>query len=129
MKNILVLILTLSSILSSCERHNTVSQEQEQENLDKLYLEIQILANSEQCIDSENWTFTAIGAKACGGPIGYIAYSLSIDVSSFLNKVEDYTKAQDRYNKKWGIISDCSVPEMPIGIECINEKTHFIYQN
>ncbi|MCF6213705.1 MAG: hypothetical protein L3J45_06735 [Flavobacteriaceae bacterium] len=126
MKNLIISIASLVLILTSCTS-NTLSQEQEQQLLDDLYLDIQTLANSEPCSNPEDWAFTAIGAKACGGPAGYIAYPLSIDTVSFLDLVTHYTKEQEKYNIKWGVFSDCSVAQPPSGIECLNGEPTFIY--
>jgi hypothetical protein len=42
-----------------------------------------------------------IGSKACGGPTGFIAYSLKLNTTDFLDKVEKYTNSQKRFNNKW----------------------------
>lgn len=85
------------------------------------------MVNSTLCTNPAEWTFTAIGSKACGGPTGYIAYSLKINVPEFLKKVENYTNAQNEYNKKWGIISTCEIMNPPSGVDCVNGKPTLIY--
>lgn len=54
-------------------------------------------SESKVCNDPDNWSYTAIGSKACGGPKGYIAYSNEIDVDAFLNKVEDYNRTEAEF--------------------------------
>lgn len=126
MKKIILGMQVLLLSFVGCTNQNT-TQEEEWQVLTEKYNHIVFMANSITCNDSENWDFTAIGAKACGGPTGYIAYSLQIDVANFLNEVAAYTDAQYRYNIKWGIHSDCMVEPMPVSIECVNNTAHLIY--
>lgn len=102
-------------------------QEQEHRELMDLFNELYELTFSETCIDESEWTYTAYGAKACGGPKGYIAYSTKIDSTTFLQKIENYTNAEKAFNTKWGIVSDCTITNVPIGIECKNGYPILIY--
>ncbi|WP_405610135.1 hypothetical protein [Polaribacter sp. Asnod1-A03] len=95
-------------------------QELDHKNLMELFTEIQDLSYSVSCTNINNWSFTAYGAKSCGGPKGYIAYSNQIDVDGFLEKTATYTQAEKEYNYKYGIISDCSLAPIPVSIECQN---------
>lgn len=126
MKQLVLVILVVINSFMSCTDQSS-SQEEEWQALVEQYERIVLIANSETCIESDNWVFTAIGSKACGGPTGYIAYSLNIDAENFLNQVASYTAAQNTYNIKWGIISDCSVPLMPSEVVCVNGNAEFIY--
>lgn len=96
--------------------------------LSNLYLEIVSLSTQDDCIDSTLWLYTPIGSKACGGPTGYIAYSIEIDVDVFLDKVDFYSQQQAIYNQKWGVFSTCDVPPSPIGVSCNNGSPVLIYQ-
>lgn len=124
LRNIWIFVLCLSLI--SCVDSGT-SVEEERQVLDEMRTEIETIANSEACINASDWLFTAIGAKACGGAAGYIAYSNKIDVDLFLNLVAAYTAAEKKFNKKWGIISDCSIVMPPTGINCEDGKPVFYY--
>lgn len=93
----------------------------------KKRLEIEALSKSKECTNLENWAFTAIGAKACGGPTGYIAYSLTVDTTKLLELISQYTSRQDLFNNKWGVISNCTLPQQPIGIECVDRKPVLLY--
>lgn len=95
-------------------------QEKDHQNLINMFDEISTLSNSVSCTDSNEWNFTPYGAKACGGPQGFIAYSNQIDTAQFLQKVKAYTLAEIAYNIKWSIISTCDVPLPPISVECQN---------
>jgi hypothetical protein len=102
-------------------------QEKEHRNLITLFDEIQNLVYAISCTDASNWTFTAYGSKACGGPQGYIAYSKNMDTTSLLKKVDEYAKSEKEFNIKWSVISDCSLPPQPIAIECINGYPNLKY--
>ena len=117
--SILIALLLLMSI-PSCNSDDDLSQEQDAQILREIFLEIENLALSVACENSADWTFTNYGSKACGGPGGFIAYSVNIDVEIFLELIEEHREKQQEFNKKWGIISDCSVPPQPIGVICQN---------
>lgn len=120
-------IFLLMGMCFSCSLDDESTKEQEAQNLEQLFSEIESMATSENCSDSAEWTFTGYGSKACGGPMGYIAYSTKIDTELFLEKVEKHRAAQKEFNQKWGIASDCSVPQQPAGISCENGNPVFEY--
>ncbi|MBN3582737.1 hypothetical protein JYB64_10115 [Algoriphagus aestuarii] len=121
------LIIPLLLIVSSCQLFESEQKENGLSELDELYAKIISLSESKTCTDSSEWKFTAIGKKACGGPIGYIAYSKGINEENFLDLVDQYTKLQEEYNEKNGAISDCSLEAPPSGISCENGKPVFFY--
>ncbi len=123
----LITLLFITAAAYSCSENGLLSQVEELKILNELYLEIRELAQGEACVDAGEWAYTAIGSKACGGPADYIAYPLSIDVESFLEKVEQYTAMQEDFNETWGIVSDCALPAAPIGIECVEGAAQLIY--
>jgi hypothetical protein len=102
-------------------------QETDHRELMALFDEIQNLAYTVSCDDAANWTFTAYGSKACGGPQGYIAYSSKINTVEFLKKIEFYTTAEKEFNIKWGIVSDCSIVNQPKEVVCNNGYSTLIY--
>lgn len=112
-------LILLLGILFSCN-NDEQTQEQESDNLQQMLSEIKSMANNESCTAAEEWRITDYGAKACGGPIGFIAYSSKIDTAKFLKKVEKHRNAQTNYNEKWGIVSDCSIPPQPNGVDCVD---------
>jgi hypothetical protein len=129
MKNIKFLFIAFCILLFSCNTDDSSSKETETQNMAKMHDEIisTSMVNSTPCTNPAEWSFTAIGSKACGGPTGFIAYSLKINVTEFLKKVENYTKIQDAYNKKWGIISTCDIILPPSRVDCINGKPTLVY--
>lgn len=126
MKKRTILIFFSLIFLLGCQQ-NDKSQELERQKLDEQYKEISDIANSITCENAEDWLFTPIGSKACGGPIGYLAYSIHIDTVSFLEKVSNYTNAERAYNEKWGVISDCMMATEPVSISCIDGEAHLNY--
>ena len=126
-KKLIALLFIIAATTYSCDESGVLSQLEELKILNELYIEIQELAQSEACVDAGEWAYTAIGAKACGGPADYIAYPLNINVESFLEKVAQYTAMQEEFNETWGIVSDCALPAEPIGIECIDGAAQLIY--
>lgn len=95
-------------------------QEIAHQELMVLFNDIQNLSYSLSCTDSSNWAFVGYGSKACGGFQGYIPYSKGIDTVLFLSKVDTYTNAENDYNKKFNIVSDCSLIAVPKSVECKN---------
>lgn len=102
-------------------------QEKDHRALMDLFNEISNLAYGTSCSDSSDWTFTAYGAKACGGPQGFIPYNKNIDIVPFLQKVEAYTNAEKEFNIKWSIASDCAIINSPKGVDCKNNYPVLIY--
>jgi hypothetical protein len=132
MKNILYILISFSLLLLSCNSdEDKSSKEEETQNLTTTYDEIitMSMVNTTPCTNSQEWAFTPIGSKACGGPVLFIPYSLKINVSEFLKKVDKYTTAQNEYNKKWGIISTCDVPLSPSSVDCVDGKPTLIYSD
>ncbi|WP_272150984.1 hypothetical protein [Tenacibaculum aiptasiae] len=108
-------------------KRTLTDQEKDHQKLMLLFSEIKNLVSSVSCTNKDKWSFTGYGSKACGGVQGYIAYSKEINVSAFLQKVKVYNQQEDEYNKKWGIISDCSFPAVPVGVDCVNGAPVFKY--
>ena len=129
MKFILLIVLTSFSAVAftSCSTVEETSMEEERVFLKEKYLDVLAFAQSKACNDPEEWSYTAIGSKACGGPTGYIAYSEKIDVEAFLKKVESYTRAEAVFNEKWGATSDCALAPEPVGVVCKNNQAILIY--
>lgn len=127
MKKINLLLVATILILSSCSHDDSALKIQEQQQLDALYQELISIAGSVPCTNSENWTFIAVGSKGCGGPFSYLAYPLSIDTISFLEKVSYFTSEQEKYNAKWNPISNCLAVQPPTDVVCTDGKPTFIY--
>lgn len=104
---------------------NNFTQEDDQRQMKNLIQEIDSLIGAEPCTDVANWKFTAIGAKACGGPSSYIAYPVQLE-DEILPKVTQFTSMQSTFNTKYGMMSDCAIVLPPAEITCENGKAVLI---
>lgn len=124
------MLLFFSSILvtlcTACDKAELNTRPADEKELRQLHEEILSFANSSDCTDPGQWAFTALGSKACGGPTSYIAYPKNSNSQHFLSLVERYTEAQQAFNKKYGLISDCMFIMPPKGIRCENNRPVFI---
>ena len=116
-----------SEEIISGEIKDNSSQQEDLIFLSDLFIEISTISSSVVCTDGQDWKYTPYGHKACGGPLGYIAYHEKINESSFLSKVKFYSHQQEIYNEKWELSSDCTVPPEPSAINCIEGTPVFIY--
>ena len=121
-------IFLLFGMCISCSQNDGLTQQEEAQKLGTLMSEIERLAVSKSCEYASEWRYTSYGEKACGGPVGFIAYATTIDTAAFLEKIAAHRAAEQAFNKKWGIISTCDAPVEPSGIICENGTPVFTYQ-
>lgn len=98
------------------------TQSQHKKALNKHLKEIEQMANNKHCQDPNEFAYAPLGSKPCGGPKSYIVYSKKIDTKNFLNKLSQYNMAEDNYNKRWGLQSDCAVAPVPTSLTCVNNR-------
>lgn len=127
MKSIALGLIFCALLQVSCSKDDHSSKDKDLKELEALYKEIDLMSKSNICVNAADWAFTAIGSKACGGPTNFIAYSTKLNTVEFLKKVQAYTEAQDKFNKKWRIYSDCMLIAMPQRVDCVNGKAELIY--
>ena len=60
-----------------------LAQGQETDILVSMFHEIYTLGTADSCLNGNDWKYTAIGSKACGGPQMYIPYSISTTYMQF----------------------------------------------
>ncbi|WP_199117413.1 hypothetical protein [Pedobacter sp. ASV28] len=115
-------------LTSGCDKDQTKSQNQQE--LKQLFAKIKILAESSTC-DNGNYElkFIGYGARGCGGPVGFLAYSSSIDINEFESLVSKYTELEKEYNKKWNVVSTCEVIMAPNAVTCKNGKPVLVYNS
>ncbi len=107
---------------------NLILQQDEKRAMSALIKDIDSLIQTQTCSDVADWEFTAIGAKPCGGPSSYIAYPKKL-AAEILPKVAEMTAKQMEFNKKYGLISDCSIVPEPTGITCEEGKAVLVKGN
>lgn len=141
MKNSFVL-LTIALVSFSCkttvdadnlpkpvpetQNNNSIVNTNEAEELENMKTAILNLVKSESCDGSAEWKAVGLGAKACGGPVSYIAYPVKIE-TELLEKVEQYNQKSAAYNKKHNLISDCMLVLPPDEVVCENGNPVFKY--
>lgn len=123
---IFAILVMVSSAFISCTTEE-ISKAQERTALNIMLSEIIEISESKICTDPDNWSYTAIGSKACGGPTGYIPYSNKIDVDQFLKAVKNYSQAEAKFNEKWGVVSNCTIAQKPIDLICEKNQAKLIY--
>ena len=119
--------IALLAIVFGCTNNTEFTKEEDLSELTALQEEIELLVDSGVCSENSDCESIAFGSKACGGPKTYLAYSTSINVELLQQKVATYNALENSFNKKWGIISDCSVVLPPTSITCINGKCTAVY--
>lgn len=112
--------LCLVLLSTQCDEDNELTQEQELEELNILKTEIETLASTSICNENTECKFIGLGSKPCGGVWSYLIYSTSIDIDELESLVQTYNERQDNFNRKWGVISDCSLANPPTSISCEN---------
>jgi len=112
-----------------CDDSGAISlQETEKAEIDKLKIEIKSLAEESVCSEEFSCYSVGIGAKPCGGFWEYIVYSNSIDVVSFLTKIDALNELEKTYNDKYMILSDCFIAMPPSSVDCVDGKCVGIFQ-
>jgi hypothetical protein len=112
----LLLILTISFF--SCAE-DQLNEEQLRAEMASIKTEIDSTI-SITCSENSSCKVIAFGAKACGGPLEYLIYSLGdTDESKLIALVDKYNKKNIELNNLTGEPSDCSVVTEP-EIECVS---------
>ena len=97
-------------------------QEAEKAVIDNLKIEIKNLAQTSVCSEEFSCYSVGVGSKPCGGFWEYLIYSNSIDIDSFLVKIETLNELEKTYNEKHMIQSDCFIAMPPSSVECVDGK-------
>lgn len=119
----------LAFLVINCDDSGDISsQEADKAVIDSLYVEIKSMADASSCSEEFSCYSVGIGAKPCGGFWEYIVYSNSIDVVSFLGKIETLNELEKAYNEKYMILSDCSIAMPPSSMNCVDGKCVGIFQ-
>lgn len=124
----LLVMAILILVIPACKDRIEYTKEDDRQQLEALMAEIKAMSEQEKCGNASDWKFRAIGSQACGGPTGYVSYSVKIDTNAFIQKVNKYTEEETAFNKKWKIVSTCSLLLPPKNIICENEKPKLVYQ-
>ena len=119
----------MSFLVIYCDDSDQISpQEAEKEVIDNLKIEIKNLAGTSICSEEYSCYSVGIGAKPCRGFWEYIVYSNSIDIVTFLAKIETLNELEKEYNEKYSILSDCFMAMPPSSITCVDGKCTAVFQ-
>jgi hypothetical protein len=116
-------MMVLVSFFAGCESLDAGhSQDAEKKSLQQKRNQIISFINAHTCSTNTDCRYTPFGSKPCGGPWEYLLYPASVDTTRLFAMIRDYNTAESAYNKKWGIMSDCSVPSPPDSMACVAGK-------
>lgn len=84
----------------------------------KALSELRAIGGAAQCTSDLQCKTMPVGAKSCGGPESYLAYSTaSISVEKARTLAERYRKEREAENQASGLVSDCRFMMDP-GAQC-----------
>lgn len=84
----------------------------------KTLAELQALASVADCSSDQQCKTVPLGAKSCGGPESYLAYSTArVNPEKAKALAERYRKEREAENKASGLVSDCRYLMDP-GAQC-----------
>jgi hypothetical protein len=120
-----VVALLVGLALSACNRIPILgslptawhaSQEKaDQQKLRQMRTVIDSLVGTAACDSVEDCRYTGLGAKACGGPQGYLIYSVTqTDTAALAVKVAEYNRFEQEMNRTYGYVSDCAMVAEPV---------------
>lgn len=94
-------------------------QPQDEATIRRLEEEARALARTDGCASAGQCAAAPVGAKACGGPRGYVAYcTLTTDTAALHAKLAELERVEREYNARHQIVSDCMlVVEPPLALE------------
>lgn len=124
--SLFALLITLT--IFSCGSSNDSSDE----NSDRMALldekdAIQNLVFNAGCTEESLCKYIGFGSKPCGGHWFYLVYDSSIE-EEVVSRVEAYNKKEAEFNKKYGIVSDCSMALPPLRVECQNGECTPVFE-
>lgn len=98
--------LLVSATLAGCAQTPPGAQEAESQRLSR---ELRALVGTAACTADSQCSSLAVGAKACGGPAGYLAWSsVGTDAARVKDLAARLTAAQQREIVAGGLRSNCA---------------------
>ena len=86
-------------------------------NSTALQAKVQQLIGDPACDNSHQCRSVGIGAKACGGPESYLAWSVKVtDAKALQEAVQALAQARVEENKRSGMASDCMMRPEPTAV-------------
>ena len=103
-------------IAASCgpSQQNAANPEPEGQSLDSLRASVLGLIGEPTATNIGQCRLTEFGAKPCGGPRGFLVYSVeATDSIDLARAVASYTSEDARLNRVLGLASDCALVAPP----------------
>lgn len=109
---LIVMSISICIFLVACDLYYT--EEVDRARLEGMRQDIIEFIGEPTCRDSTDCRYIAFGDKPCGGPWEYLIYSASeVDTLELQSMVESYNRFNEELNRRYGWVSDCSVPPVP----------------
>ena len=103
-------------LIAACgpSQQNAANAEPESQSLDSLRASVLRLIGEPTATNIGQCRLTEFGAKPCGGPRGYLVYSVeATDSIDLARAVAVYTSEDARLNRLLGLASDCALVSPP----------------
>ena len=113
-------LISCSKIDEFCLDKNTTLEES-LVRLGDIQSDIEGMVADKSCNGAGDCKVLAYGKKACGGPSTYVIYGSNVDEALLEKKSNEYTALQDEVNRRFGLISDCSIMAVP-EVTCVDGK-------
>ena len=112
-----LLALLILGVSVSCAR-TPVSAEGNQESdwaaIEKLESNAKELVKVSGCTTASDCRTAPVGSRACGGPRYYLTYcARTTDSAALFSRLGEIAKAEDAFNRKYGIASTCEFRTPP----------------
>ncbi len=106
--------MVIAAIACGPSQRNVANAEPDNPPLDSLRATVLRLIAEPSATSIGQCRLTAFGAKPCGGPRGFLVYSMeATDSTDLARAVALYTAEDDRLNRALGLASDCALVEQP----------------
>ncbi|MED5619340.1 hypothetical protein [Ideonella sp. BN130291] len=87
-----------------------------------LLTQLQQAVGTAACKEDAECRTLPVGAKACGGPSGYIAWSATQSDGALLERLaREHAKAESARNARSGMVSNCMMESDP-GARCVAQR-------
>ena len=106
--------MVIAAVACGPSQRNAANADPESQPLDSLRATVLQLIGEPTATNIGQCRLTAFGAKPCGGPRAYLAYSMQATDSTDLARVVAIYAAEDaRLNRELGLASDCGLVARP----------------
>ena len=115
--------LLLATISTNCASQSTKTTQQK---MDEVLTNITQMIGNAECTSDKQCASIPIGAKPCGGPWSYRAYSTAhTDSEKLKTLVLHHKTLNKKYNQESGLMSDCAMAMEP-AVACVNRSCKFV---